>query len=150
MKKILPMMGLMALLFVPMAVAQEWSAEQQEVWKVVQWTWDADDDTDWCEAVCHANVTAWDNNYPAPRNRETIQKWWKRNAEKSKTLEATVTPVSIVVEGNVGVAHYYYSVMSEDMDGKRETEHGRYTDVLVKENDKWVYITWSGGEIDDD
>jgi ketosteroid isomerase-like protein len=55
-----------------------------------------------------------------------------------------------VIQGDTAVAHYYYSEMNEDKDGKRETTHGRYTDVLIREEGKWRYFTWSGGELDDD
>ena len=136
---------LVAVLTAPLAGAQEWSSEQQDVWKVVKWTWEAAPGTDWCAEVCHPNLLAWGNDAPAPRNREQIQKWWKRNQETSKDLEVEITPIGIAVQGNTAVAHYYYSQLSEDKDGKRTTEHGRYTDVLIKEEGRWVYFSWSGG-----
>ena len=149
MKPVLMMLVLVALLVVPAASGQEWSADQQEVWKVVEWTWEIAPGRDWCAEVCHPNLLAWGNDTPAPRNREQIQKWWKRNQEATKDLEVEVTPIGIAVQGDTAVAHYYYSQMSEDQEGKRTTDHGRYTDVLVKEDGKWVYFTWSGGQIDD-
>jgi len=148
MKHVLMILVLSAVLVVPAATGQEWSAEQQEVWKTVKWTWDVDEE-DWCAKVCHPSVLAWGNDTPAPRNREQISTWWKLSRETSTTLEAEVTPVGIVVQGDTAVAHYYYSTLSENKDGKRTTEHGRYTDVLIKEDGKWVYFTWSGGELDD-
>jgi hypothetical protein len=27
---------------------------------------------------------------------------------------------------------------------------GQYTDVLIKENGRWMFITWTGGEIKTD
>lgn len=149
MKRVLMILALTALLVGPSATAQEWSAEQQAVWKVVKWTWDVEDDTDWCAEVCHANLLAWGNETPAPRNRDQVSAWWKRDTEMSTTLEAEVTPIGIAVQGDTAVAHYYYTTLSESKDGKRTTEHGRYTDVLIKEGGKWVYFTWSGGELDD-
>ena len=148
MKQVLMILAALAVLVVSVATAQEWSAEQKEVWKVVKWTWDEDDE-DWCAKVCHPNLLAWGNENPAPRNREQVSAWWKRTSEMSTTLEAEVTPIGIAIQGNTAVAHYFYSTLSEDKDGKRTTENGRYTDVLIKEDGKWVYFTWSGGELDD-
>jgi len=149
MKHIPTILALMAILVAPAAIGQEWSAEQQEVWKVVKWTWEVDPGTDWCAEVCHPNLLAWGNDAPAPRNREQIRKWWKRGQETSKDLDAEVTPIGIAIQGDTAVAHYYYSQLSENKEGKRTTEHGRYTDVLIREDGKWMYFTWSGGELDD-
>jgi len=140
---------LLAVLFAPAAFGQEWSSEQQAVWKVVKWTWDVSEDTDWCAEVCSPNLLAWGMDTPAPRNREQISGWWRLNNESTKMLKAEVTPIGIAVQGDTAVAHYYYSQLSEDKEGERETDHGRYTDVLIKEDGKWMYFTWSGGELDD-
>ena len=55
-------------------------------------------------------------------------------------------PAGIVVVGSMAVAHYYYSTAAEDRDGKRKTTHGRYTDVLINQNGKWMFIAWRGGD----
>ena len=149
MKRLLMVLALLAVLVVPAAIGQEWSAEQQAVWKVVKWTWDVTEETDWCAEVCHPNALAWGNDTPAPRNREQISGWWRLNNESTKMLKADVTPIGIAVQGDTAVAHYYYSQLSEDKEGERKTQHGRYTDVLIKEDGKWMYFSWSGGELDD-
>lgn len=149
MKYLLTALVLLVALFVPPATGQEWSSDQQEVWKAVMATWGLDPQVDWCAEACHPNVLAWGVGYPAPRDKDQIHAWWKRDSESSTTLEAQVTPVGIVVQGGTAVAHYYYTTLSESQDGKRKTEHGRYTDVLVKEGGKWLYIAWNGGELDD-
>lgn len=148
MKTILTALILLTALVVLPAAGQEWSSDQQEVWKAVMWTWDVDQ-VDWCAEACHPNVLAWGVGYPAPRNKDQISAWSKRDQETSTALEVQVTPVGIVIQGDTAVAHYYYSQLSESEDGERRTEHGRYTDVLVKEGGKWLYIAWNGGEMDD-
>jgi ketosteroid isomerase-like protein len=50
------------------------------------------------------------------------------------------------VHGNTAVAHYFYTEAAEDRKGERKTTHGRYTDVLVKENGTWQFLAWSGGD----
>ena len=148
MRYLLTALVLVVVLSVSPVAGQEWSSDQQEVWKAVMSTWDVEN-VDWCAAACHPNVLAWGEDYPAPRNKDQVSAWLKRDRETSTTLEAQVTPFGIVVQGDTAVAHYYYTTLSENKEGKRKTEHGRYTDVLLKEDGQWLYIAWSGGELDD-
>ena len=53
---------------------------------------------------------------------------------------------TVFVVGSTAVAHYYYSTAAEDREGERETTHGRYTDVLVKQDGRWMFIAWRGGD----
>jgi len=57
-----------------------------------------------------------------------------------------LSPVGIVVEGSTAVAHYYFSQVTENKKGERKTIHGRYTDILILEDGKWLYIAWNGGQ----
>jgi len=147
MKKGLFVLVLLAVVFVPPASAQEWSSEQLAVWETIQSSWDMEKDKeDWCAEVCHENLMAWGRDFPAPRNAEQTSMWLMRGFEDSTALENTLAPIAIVVQGDMGFAHYYYSTLSEGTDGKRKTEHGRYTDVLVNDGGKWKFITWHGGK----
>ena len=35
----------------------------------------------------------------------------------------------------------------ENYDKKRESVTGQYTDVLIKDNGRWQFIAWTGGDI---
>jgi hypothetical protein len=48
--------------------------------------------------------------------------------------------------GNIAVVQYRYTVARENTKKERETVSGRYTDVLVKDGGKWMFIAWAGGE----
>jgi len=37
-------------------------------------------------------------------------------------------------------------VASENLKKDRKTITGHYTDVLLKENGKWMFIAWAGGD----
>lgn len=53
-------------------------------------------------------------------------------------------PVGIVVQRDTAAAHYCHNTLSKGNEGKREAEHDRYTDVLVKEDHKWMYFKRRG------
>lgn len=36
--------------------------------------------------------------------------------------------------------HYYYSYLYKDAEGKEKSSFGRWTDILMKQGDKWVMI----------
>jgi len=62
-------------------------------------------------------------------------------------LQQELFPISITVTGNVAVVQYHYVVARENYDKKRESVTGQYTDVLIKDNGRWQFIAWTGGDI---
>lgn len=56
-----------------------------------------------------------------------------------------INPVAIKIHGNVAIVHYYYLRVRKDAEGKEELEQGRWTDILMKQKDKWVLIGDHGG-----
>lgn len=47
--------------------------------------------------------------------------------------------------GNIAFVHYYYDQVVKDAEGKEKSESGRWTDILMKQGDKWVMIGDHGG-----
>ena len=127
---------------------QTWSDKQQEVWNVIEAQWKAsmEKDTTWPDKVLQEKFLGWDNERPMPRDKSPTNSWTRYTNENSTTLLQELYPVGIIVQGNTAVAHYFYSQASENRKGERETSHGRYTDVLVKENGTWQFLAWSGGD----
>ena len=41
---------------------------------------------------------------------------------------------------------YQYTAVREDHKNERVTATGRYTDVLIKEGNRWLFIAWAGGD----
>ena len=129
--------------------AQQWSAEQQDLWKGVQTYWEAGMSTDPAEELKY-----WDDSYygwsyqnGAPGTKTDVNKaitYWNK---KGKVQYYTITPARIWVNGNFGYAHYYYTTVTEDTDGKPVTERGRWTDILMKKDGKWMLVGDHGGEI---
>ena len=144
--------GALVAFLAPTAEAQTWTPEQSEVWAFIEADWDAGMQKDLTrfEQNVHPSFQGWDNGNPAPRDRDSTLRWNRFGDETSTTLMQQLHPLAIIVEGNTAVAHYLYSEASEDSEGKRETTHGRYTDVLIRDGSGWKFIAWAGGEDSDD
>jgi hypothetical protein len=130
------------------AFGQTWSDKQLEVWNVIkaQWKANMEKDTTWPEKYLHEKFLGWDNQNPMPRDNSSVQKWYLYRTENSTALVQELSPVGIVVHGNTAVAHYFFSLASENRKKERKTVHGRYTDILVKDNGTWRFLAWHGGD----
>jgi len=131
-----------------LASAQTWNAEQQEVWKLEeqQWQMSKDKDVSWIDKMVHPNISYWDVDQPGPQNKASLQRWNRYNNANATVLEQELFPISMTITGNIAVVQYRYSVARENYKKERETSTGRYTDVLVKEGGRWLFIAWSGGD----
>ena len=130
------------------ASAQTWSAEQQEVWKVEdqQWKMSAAKDLTWIDKMVHPNISFWDVAYPAPQNKASLTRWAKYGAAAGTVLEQEIFPISMTITGNVAVVQYRYRVASLNEKKEREIATGRWTDILIKEGGRWLFIAWAGGD----
>lgn len=130
------------------AAAQNWNAEQQEIWnlELQQWKMSAAEDLSWIETMVHPNISYWETGAPMPQDLAALNRWNRFSAANGATLEQGLMPISIVITGNIAVVNYYYQVAREDHDKKRETVTGHYMDVLLKDNGRWKFIAWAGGD----
>jgi ketosteroid isomerase-like protein len=130
------------------ASAQNWNAEQQEIWnlELQQWKMAAAEDLSWIDSMVHPNLSYWESGQPMPQNLASLNRWNRYAAANGATLEQELMPISIAITGNVAVVNYYYQVAREDNDKKREMVTGRYMDVLMKDNGRWKFIAWAGGD----
>jgi hypothetical protein len=130
------------------ASAQTWNAEQQEIWKVeeLQWKLSAAKDDSWIEKMVHPNLSYWENDKGAPQTRASLQRWSRYQNESGTVLVQELFPSAITVTGNIAVVQYRYLMARENYKKERETISGRYTDVLLKDGGKWLFIGWSGGD----
>jgi hypothetical protein len=129
-------------------MAQSWSADQQEVWKLEeqQWKMAAAKDLSWMDTMVHANLRYWETGEPMPRDKASLKRWSRYGAESNTVLEQELFPISVTVTGNVAVVQYNYMVARENFKKERETVTGQYTDVLVKDNGRWLFLAWAGGD----
>jgi ketosteroid isomerase-like protein len=142
---------LTVLIAVPVA-AGDWSAAQQEVWKNVDAYWAvlAKDDVDGFLGYMHDDYSGWSLDSPVPESKATSAKYLRFFVPR-RTLEFyEITPLAIVIHGDVAVVHYYYMEVAKNSEGKVRTEHGRWTDILVKQGDRWVLFADHGGATEDE
>ncbi len=130
------------------AYAAEWSAEQQEIWKFEQQQWQMSEakDLSWIDTMVHQNMKYWETGSPMPRDKASLKHWSRYDAESSTTLVHELFPISATITGNIAVVQYHYMVATENYKKERETITGHYTDVLIKEDGRWMFIAWTGGQ----
>jgi len=127
--------------------AQEWSDKQKEVWKNVEAYDDLVNkrDLEGFMSYFHSDYSGWSVNDALPTNKEQVTKWIAHDFQTRKILVREINPVAIKIHGNVAIVHYYWSSLVKDAEGKERNESGRWTDILMKQGDKWVLIGDSGG-----
>ena len=139
-----------ALLLFGAATAQDDRDDATDVWIAVEAQWDADEkgDKKWTDRMLMDNFYGWGKDTPAPRSKTSTQMWDRFGDEQGNTVAHELYPLEIVVQDDTAIVHYLYSNAYEDKEGKVETNHGRYTDILVRTKDGWKFIGWHGGDDD--
>jgi ketosteroid isomerase-like protein len=128
------------------STAQEWSAEQTEVWKAVEGWWEVykNNNVEGVKALFHKDYVGWTWGDYAPEGQKEAFKWASHSIPKGKIAYINLKPLKILVIDDVAVLHYYYSTQ-KSVDGKDVVEQGRWTDVWKKEDNKWRLVADSGG-----
>ena len=100
----------------------------------------------WIDTMVHPNMKFWDTAVPMPRDKASLKHWSRFDADNGSTLEQGLFPISATITGNIAVVQYHYMIARENHKKERETVTGHYTDVLVKEGGRWLFLTWAGGD----
>ena len=130
------------------ASAQEPADDQVAVWTVIERQWAAEGDgDDWIEDMLTSDFVGWPYESPAPRTRTSTEMWNDFSRNQWKPITHELYPLSIVVHGDTAIAHYLYSNSGELPDGKVVTRNGRFTDILVRDDGEWKFLSWHGGEL---
>lgn len=122
--------------------------DQQDVWKVEtqQWKLSSEKDNSWIDTMVQANLRMWETGAPMPRDKASLQHWTRYENGNGTILEYELLPISTTITGNVAVVQYYYMMARENFKKERETVTGHYTDILMKDGGKWMFIAWAGGD----
>ena len=128
--------------------AQQWTAEQQEVWAGVESYWKINESNpmDFL-SYFDDSYLGWSYSDEAPGTRDDAVKSYTYWTKQWKRQFHTLIPARIWVDGNFAFVHYYYSEVTENDKGKPSSEKGRWTDILMKKNGKWMLVGDHGGEI---
>lgn len=148
-KKIILTVTLILGLGLSSVFAQEWSPAQKEIWKNVNTYWDlmAKGDINGFLGYFHPDYVGWDNGDPAPTTFDESKKWIIYSYQGVKIPVVTLKPLAIKIYGDVAFVHYDYAMAKEYPDGKKSVESGNWTDILLKQGNKWVMIGDHGGAI---
>jgi ketosteroid isomerase-like protein len=129
--------------------AQEWSAAQKEVWKNVEAysTLGAERNVEAFLEYFHPDYCGWEYDEALPIDKAGLRKYVDQSGWKTrKTVYQDQKPVAIKIHGEFAFVHYYYTTVSKDAEGKEKTTSGRWTDILMKQGNKWVLIGDHGGQ----
>lgn len=128
--------------------AQQWSDAQKEVWTVVEkyWEYTPNDPLAFLQYFDESYL-GWDNDNEAPSTKNDAVKYFNYWMKKGKEQYHVLTPARIWVNGDFAFVHYYYTQVIETTEGKPFTQRGRWTDILMKKNGKWMLVGDHGGEV---
>jgi len=128
-------------------VAQEVANDQADVWSVIERQWDAikKGDKKWTDRFLADDFSGWPKNSPAPRSKTSTQMWDRFNNTQGNVVAHELYPLAIIVNGDVAVAHYLFTSAYKNKDGEVEVNNGRFSDILVRVEDGWKFLSWHGG-----
>ena len=131
--------------------AQQWSPEQKDVWAGVEKYWEVNQgDPMAFLQYFDDSYYGWSYQNGAPGTKGDVTKSFGYSSKKEKEQFHIITPARIWVKGDFAYVHYYYTQVTESADGKSHTERGRWTDILMKKDGKWMLVGDHGGEIKND
>lgn len=130
--------------------AQQWTAEQQDVWSGVQKYWDVDNAQTFL-TYFDDSYMGWSTQSMVPQSKANTAKWIENDMKNNTPVLHTLTPLTIWVKGDFAYVHYSYSQLSKDnKTGKETPSSGIWTDILMKKDGKWVLIGDHGGKTSSD
>lgn len=135
----------MFLFIANVSVAQEWSKEQNEVWKVVKDTWQGwkTGDVNALTASLHDKYQGWSDDSPLPMGKVAAIEWFNSMKESMQIPYFNIEPARIVVLKTAAVVDYYcyFNVAWTEGDVKKSKEiKGKIVEFYVKEGDKWMLL----------
>jgi len=134
--------------FTSFSSAQQWTDEQKEVWAGVQKYWEINESDPLAFLdYFDESYLGWSYDYEAPGTRSDAVKSFTYWSKKGKNKFNTLTPARIWVNGNFAFVHYYYTQVIEQNDGTPSQEKGRWTDILMKKDGKWMIVGDHGGQV---
>lgn len=124
-----------------------WTPAQQDVWKNVEayWALDTQGNTEGFMSYFHDDYVGWEINDALPSTKADARKWIAHGHQTEKTLVYSIKPLSIKIHNDIAIVHYYWSNLVKDAEGKERNRSGRWTDILMKQGNKWVLIGDHGG-----
>ncbi len=127
--------------------AQPWSQAQQEAWRGVESYWDAfaKEDIEGFLSYLHDEFSGWSYGAALPRTKADMEKSLTQDFAITETTDYEIKPAAIRLHGDVAIVHYYFDRTYTDAEGSQHTASGRWTDILLRQGDRWMMIGDHGG-----
>jgi len=149
MRRTILALTVIAFLFPLTASAQQWSAEQQEVWDAEVACLNAGlDDIPARKACIHPEFKGWGVNgaVPVAVNEAELDYYFAHN--ELKTIRAT--PLNILVDGDFAVIQLVVHSTSSNDGGPDNSSTVAWTDIMKRDDGKWRWISDHGHRLGDD
>jgi hypothetical protein len=132
------------------AVAQQWSAEEQELLDNIAMCWDA-----WLEATEAGDIEVWSDKcgvakdvsmwwteFGAPAGMRMEQRYWMKHPELDEDW-LDIRPVAVRIWDDVAMVQFYGYWLANTAEGQAITEYKR-TEVFRKVDGRWIFLGGQG------
>ncbi len=125
--------------------AKEWSAKQKDVLNSVEKYTAANLQGNVKEVMSyfHPKFSGWDYAQTNPLNKDAANKIIEDIFKNNKITKFEVEPLEIQVEGNIAILHLNYEEILRDSTGKETISSGRWSATMLKQDNKWLFMSWS-------
>ncbi|MHB1922806.1 MAG: YybH family protein [Chitinophagaceae bacterium] len=126
----------------------QWTPDQKAVWQTETSITDLLVKGDWQTAATYYDDSyqGWPISSPIPIPKsELVDEVSYRMSQGGKYIFWNIVPIIIWVKGDYAYTDYYYQSIWQDKEGKKTTNHGKWLDVLMKKNGKWLLVGDHGG-----
>lgn len=129
--------------------AQELSPAQREVWQFIEACnehFAAGNQAAVLDCF-HDDFSGWRYGDTVPRSKRSVAKFLPIDLE-SKIVASDLRPISIRVFGDYAIVHYFLEEAQRSANGEVERQKMIWTDILLKQNNRWRWVGDHGGPID--
>lgn len=129
--------------------AQQWSADQQEVWQALENWFElrTKNDAQGVKALIHKDFVGWGWDLYATYGHAELTEWADHMTPKgTEFVYHILKPMEILVMDDVAVL-YFFGSFFKTVDGKEMVEQAQFTNVWKKEDGKWLLIASTGSNL---
>lgn len=125
--------------------AQQWSDSQKEVLENLKTYSEitVKKDLEGVMSYFHPDFRGWDYAEGLPFDKASNRKVYEYYFGKYSFVSFDINPVSIQVVGKIAIVHCYYKEILRGATGVDTLFSGRWSLTMLKQDDKWVFLSWS-------
>jgi uncharacterized protein (TIGR02246 family) len=150
MKKLILVIISLFFLFNSGLIAKEWSAAEKEVVKAMEESYElwAKKDVEGFLSYVHDDYIGWHYESPVTQTKSSFINMVSHYFPKTKVIFWEMKPLDIQILDDIAIVHYYFYFLMTDEEGKENSSQSRYTDILMKTDEKWLLISDHGGDVE--